>query len=77
MGQLVIDVVEIDGIVLTGSGGTMSNPINISGRIKEKIEKIAPVKVLTDKSGAIGSSYIAYDIYKNRKDKIMGIDVLK
>ena len=68
---------EIDGIVLTGSGGTMSNPINISGRIKEKIEKIAPVKVLTDKSGAIGSSYIAYDIYKNRKDKIMGIDVLK
>ena len=68
---------KIDGIVLTGSGGTMTNPINISGRIKEKVEKIAPVKVLTDKSGAIGSSYIAYDIYKNKKNKIMGIDVLK
>ncbi len=68
---------NIDGIVLTGSGGTMSNPVDISGMIKEKVEKIAPVKVLTDKSGAIGSSYIAYDICKNKKNKIMGIDVLK
>lgn len=68
---------KIDGIILTGSGGTMTSPINISGKIKEKVEDIAPVKVLTDKSGAIGSSYIAYDIYKNKKDKIMGIDVLK
>lgn len=68
---------QIDGIVLTGSGGTMSTPVNISGRIKEKVEKIAPVIVLTEKSGAIGSSFIAYDIYKNKKDKILGIDVLK
>lgn len=68
---------QIDGIVLTGSGGTMSTPVNISGRIKEKVEKIAPVIVLTEKSGAIGSSFIAYDVYKNKKDKILGIDVLK
>ncbi len=68
---------KIEGIVLTGSGGTMTSPIDISGRIKEKVERIAPVMVLTEKSGAIGSSYIAYDVHKNKKDNIMGIDVLK
>ena len=68
---------KIDGIVLTGSAGVMTHPVDISGRIKKRVERIAPVKVLTDKSGAIGSSYIAYDIYKNKKDKIMGIEVLK
>ncbi len=67
---------QIEGIVLTGSGGTMTQPINISGMIKEKIECLAPVKVLTSKSGAIGSSFIAYDIKKNKKDNIMGIKVL-
>lgn len=68
---------KIDGIVLTGSGGTMTHPVDISGKIRKKVERIAPVKILTDKSGAIGSSYIAYDIHKNKKEKIMGIDVLK
>lgn len=66
---------DIDGIVLTGSGGTMTKPVDISGMIKEKVEGIAPVAILTDRSGAIGSSYIAYDIEKNKADRIMGIDV--
>lgn len=68
---------KIEGIVLTGSGGTMTQPINISGMIKEKVERLAPVKILTSKSGALGSSYIAYDIKKNKKDNIMGIKVSK
>lgn len=67
---------KIDGIVLTGSGGCMTSPINISGMIKEKVERICPVYVLGSDSGAIGSSYIAYDIEKNKVDKIMGIDVI-
>lgn len=67
---------SIEGIVLTGSAGCMEKPINISKMIKEKVERIAPVYVLTDKSGAIGSSYIAYDISKNKKNKIMGIEVI-
>lgn len=67
---------EIDAIVLTGSGGTMTEPIDISGKISKKIEKIAPVYVMTEKSGAIGSSLIAYDIAVNNKKKIMGIDVI-
>lgn len=65
---------KLDGIVLTGSGGSMTSPINISGMIKEKIEKIAPVQVITPKSGAIGSSLIAYEVY-NQKKNIMGIEV--
>lgn len=68
---------KIDGIVLTGSGGSMTQPINISKMIKEKVEKIAPVKVLTPRSGAIGSSYIAYDIIENKKEEILGIKVVK
>ncbi|RAP52430.1 MAG: hypothetical protein BZ138_03145 [Methanosphaera sp. rholeuAM270] len=67
---------KIDGIILTGSGGTMTEPINISAMIKEKVEKIAPVKVLTSKSGALGSSYIAYDIIEKKKENIMGIEVV-
>lgn len=68
---------KIEGIVLTGSGGTMTEPINISKMIKEKVERIAPVKILTSKSGSIGSAYIAYDIKENKKDEILGIKVLK
>lgn len=67
---------KIDAIILTGSGGVMQKPIDISGKIKEKIESIAPVYLMTDKSGAIGSSLIAYDIAKNDKKSIMGIDVI-
>ena len=68
---------KIDGIILTGSGGTMTKPININQKIKTKIEKIAPVKTLSPKSGAIGSAYIAHDISKNKKNNIMGIQVIQ
>lgn len=66
-----------DAIVLTGSGGVMKEPVNISDKIREKIEKIAPVYTLTEKSGAIGSSLIAYDIARNKKEKILGIPIIK
>jgi len=67
---------DIDAIVLTGSGGVMTDPIDINGKIRQKVEKIAPVYTLTDKSGAIGSSLIAYDIAASNKKKIMGINVI-
>jgi len=66
---------KIESIILTGSGGTMTQPINLNQMITEKIEKIAPVTTLTDKSPAIGSSLIAYDIKKENKKNIMGIEV--
>ena len=34
---------DIDAIVLTGSGGVMTDPIDINGKIRQKVEKIAPV----------------------------------
>ena len=66
----------IDAIILTGSGGVMQKPIDISGKIRQKVERIAPVYVMTDKSGAIGSSIIAYDIAVENKKNIMGIEVI-
>lgn len=68
---------DIEGIVLTGSGGCMTDPVNISCMIKEKVERIAPVYILSSKSGALGSSYIAYDIEKNKISNIMGIEIIK
>ena len=66
---------KLDAIILTGSGGTMTEPVDINRKIREKVEKLAPVYTLTDRSGAIGSSLIAYDIAVNDKRKILGIDV--
>ncbi len=68
---------KLDGIVLTGSGGSMTDPINISGMITEKVGAIAPVHILNDRSGAIGSSYIAYDIGEENYEYIMGVPVVK
>lgn len=67
----------IDGIILTGSAGVMHDPIDISKMIEKKIEKLAQVKVLTSKSGAIGSAMIAYDIINENKNSILGINVKK
>ena len=66
---------DIDAIILTGSGGVMKKPIDINRKIRKKVEKIAPVYTMSDRSGAIGSSLIAYDIAVNNKKNILGIDV--
>ena len=68
---------DLDAIILTGSGGVMQKPVDVSGKIRKKVENLAPVYVMTDKSGAIGSSLIAYDIAVNNKKNIMGIDVVR
>ncbi len=65
----------IDAIILTGSAGAMTTPVNISQMIKDRIEDLAPVVVLTPKSGSLGSSLIAYDIARENKRNILGIDV--
>lgn len=45
--------------------------------ISDQIKDLAEVKIMTSKSCAIGSAYIAYDIAKNNYDNIMGINVRK
>ncbi|MCD7782007.1 MAG: methanogenesis marker 12 protein [Methanosphaera sp.] len=67
---------NIDAIILTGSGGVMSEPIDISGKIKVEVENLAPVEVMSDHSGSLGSAYIAMDVANNYSN-IMGINVEK
>lgn len=67
---------KVDGIVLTGSIGSMEEPIDIFNAIKKKIEDIAPVVKIGERSGSIGSAQIAKAVFKGKKD-ILGIPVVK
>ncbi|KAF5086398.1 methanogenesis marker 12 protein [Methanobacterium aggregans] len=66
---------KIEGIVLTGSIGSMQEPINIFQMIKEGVEDIAPVLILPPTSGSVGSAQIAKAVFEGEKD-ILGIKVL-
>ena len=66
---------KIDGIVLTGSIGSMNDPYNFFDSIKNKVEVLAPVVKLPSTSGSVGSSQIAKAVYEGGKE-ILGIKVL-
>lgn len=66
---------RIDGIVLTGSIGSMQKPINIFQMIKNSVEEIAPVSMIPPTSGSVGSAQIAKAVFTGEKD-ILGIKVL-
>ena len=66
---------RIDGIVLTGSIGSMQKPINIFQMIKDSVEEIAPVSMIPPTSGSVGSAQIAKAVFTGEKD-ILGIKVL-
>ena len=66
---------EIDGIVLTGSIGSMNEPFNFFDSIKNKVKVLAPVVKLPSTSGSVGSSQIAKAVYEGEKD-ILGIKVV-
>ncbi len=65
---------EIDGIVLTGSFGSMQEPLNLFKRIKDGIKDIAEVIGLPATSGSVGSAQIAKAVFEGDKD-ILGIKV--
>lgn len=65
---------NIEGIVLTGSVGSMSEPFNFFGILKQKIEKIAPIFKLPQTSGSVGSAQIAQAVYEGDRN-ILGIEV--
>lgn len=67
---------KVDGIVLTGSFGSMKEPIDIFGTIKKEIEDIAPVVRIGVRSGSIGSAQIARAVFEGEKE-ILGIPVYK
>jgi len=66
---------ELEGIVLTGSMGSMKQPIDIFGSLKNRLKKIAPVVSLPTISGSLGSAQIAKAVFEGEKE-ILGIKVV-
>ena len=66
---------KIDGIVLTGSIGSMNKPFDFFSNIKDKIKILAPVMKLPSTSGSVGSAQIAKAIYEGEKE-ILGVEVI-
>ena len=65
---------KIDGIILTGSLGSMEEPLDFKKELNKYLKDEFPIKILSSDSGSIGSALIARDVYNGKKD-ILGIDV--
>lgn len=65
---------NLDGIVLTGSIGSMVEPIDIFSSIKEKIDNLGEVLRIDERSGSVGSAQIAKAVYEGKKE-ILGVPV--
>ena len=72
-----LDVVcenDIEGIVLTGSIGSATEPFNFENEINKYLKNRYELKVISKESGAIGAAQIAQAVYDG-EDNILGIDV--
>ena len=72
-----LDVVcknDIEGIVLTGSIGSATEPFNFENEINKYFGGKYELKVISKESGAIGAAQIAQDVYNGESD-ILGIKV--
>ncbi|AGN15988.1 methanogenesis marker 12 protein [Methanobrevibacter sp. AbM4] len=65
---------DIDGIVLTGSLGSMKEPFDFEEKLNKYLKNRYDIKIISVDSGAIGAAQIARDIYNGKKN-ILGIDV--
>ena len=65
---------DIDGIVLTGSLGSMKEPFDFEEKLNKYLKNRYDIKIISADSGAIGAAQIARDIYNGKKN-ILGIDV--
>ena len=65
---------KIDGIILTGSIGSITYPFNFKDEINRYFKDKFELKVISKESGAIGAAQIAHDVY-NGKNNILGIEV--
>ena len=65
---------EIEGIVLTGSVGSATEPFNFGDEINRYFKNKYDLKVISKESGAIGAAQIAMDVYNGKKE-ILGIEV--
>lgn len=65
---------KIEGIVLTGSIGSATEPFNFEDEINAYFKNRYELKVISKESGAIGAAQIAMDVYNGEKE-ILGIEV--
>ena len=73
-GLIVVCENDIEGIVLTGSVGSATEPFNFENEINKYFKNRYELKVISKESGAIGAAQIAMDVYNGKKD-ILGIEV--
>ena len=66
---------QIEGIVLTGSIGSMVEPVDVFDSIKDKIDNLGEVIRIGERSGSIGSAQIAKAVFEGERD-ILGVPVL-
>lgn len=67
---------KLEGIVLTGSIGSMKQPYNFFNAIRQDLNELAPVVNLPSTSGSVGSAQIAKAVFEGEQD-ILGIKVDK
>jgi putative methanogenesis marker protein 12 len=65
---------EIEGVVMTGSVGSLREPYDFYGRLTRELEKLGKAFLLPPTSGSMGSAQIARDVFQGKKD-ILGIKV--
>jgi len=65
---------HLDGIVLTGSVGSMIDPIDVFNYIKNEIDDLGEVIRIDKRSGSIGSAQIAKAVYEGKRN-ILGVPV--
>ena len=64
----------IEGIILTGSIGSIKKPFNFKDEINKYFKDKYNLKVISHESGAVGAAQIAMDVYNGEKE-ILGIKV--
>ena len=65
---------DIEGIVLTGSVGSATEPFDFKDEINKYFKNKYQLKVISKESGAIGAAQIAMDVFNGEKE-ILGIEV--
>jgi len=74
-GIIGISETKLEGVVLTGSIGSMERPYDFFNEIKSGLKGSIYVQKLPATSGSVGSAQIAEAVFKDKKD-ILGIKVV-
>jgi putative methanogenesis marker protein 12 len=65
---------EIEGVVMTGSVGSLREPYDFYGRLTRELKNLGKAVLLPPTSGSMGSAQIARAVFQGKKD-ILGIKV--